>query len=122
MPSHTFSDGTHTWDVKALWLLAAGITPVSMPLTLIPDSVDLLKSTCWTRSGDWVKALTIEEILKHADRVVNADLTVPIILTPEMSVADGYHRLVRCIQLKRTKILAVRLAIMPPPLLGWEPK
>lgn len=119
---HTYSDGQHVWDVQILWAMAEMHKAVEVRLADIPNvTVNLMESYCWTKTGEWVKALTVAEILKHADRVEKADLTKPIILTPDGCVADGIHRIIKAIRKGESSILAVRLPIMPPPLSEFEP-
>jgi disulfide oxidoreductase YuzD len=107
----TYSDGTHTWDVEDLWRLAALLKPVETAIFLITDIDKLLDSNCWSAGP-----MSINEIMDHADRVANADLSYPIILTPEGCIADGVHRVVKCIRTGQSRILAVYLPIMPPPI------
>jgi len=119
---HTYSDGRNVWDVQILWAMAEMHKAVEVKLSDIPNvTVNLMESYCWTRTGEWVKALTVAEILKHADRVEKADLTKPIILTPDGCVADGIHRIIKAIRKGESSILAIRLPIMPPPLSEFEP-
>lgn len=108
---HTYSDdGEHTWAVPDLWRAAASIEPVLTPLSEIADIDTLLDSTCWSDGP-----MTVREIIEHGDRIANADLNYPVILTPNGSVADGVHRIVRALREKKAAILAVRLAVMPEP-------
>jgi hypothetical protein len=44
---------------------------------------------------------------KHWDRIQNADMQHPILLTPEGSLADGYHRLAKAI-LNKDKFIEVK--------------
>jgi len=108
---HTYSDGEHTWDVVDLWKAASDYAPVEMPLSEIADLDCLLDSHCWADGP-----LSVREILEHGDRVRDADLSYPIILTPRGCIADGCHRLVKALREGRRTILAVRLDLMPDPL------
>ena len=112
----TYSEGPHQWDVKDLQLLAESLPIVNVPLSLIPEAQGFLESTCWTQEGPWVRPLTVREILDHANRVSTANLMKPVILTPEMKIADGAYQIVKCLQQGITNVRAVRLPFMPPPL------
>ena len=115
---HTYSDGHATWDVRDLWKAAEGIEPVEMPICEVCDFDEMLDSYTWTRHGDWTKALTVREILEHADKVASADLSYPIILSPEGWVADGCHRIVRALREGHSSIKVIRLPKMPAELNG----
>ncbi len=56
---------------------------------------------------------TMESFMGHVERVNNADLSYPIILSPGNSVLDGKHRLIKALIEKRETIKAVRLGRMP---------
>ena len=108
--SHTYSDGENTWQVSDLWDAAEGVEPVELPLSDVADIDQLLDSHCWSAG-----AMTVREILEHGDRVRDADLSYPIILTPDGSIGDGCHRLVKALREGRTTIRAIRLTAMPEP-------
>lgn len=110
MSDQTYSDGTYSWDVADLWRMAALLKPVEVALCLITDVDKLLDSHCWSAGP-----MTVNEIMEHADRVERADLSYPIILTPDGCIADGVHRVVKCLRTGQTRILAVYLPVMPPP-------
>lgn len=113
MYSQTYSDGKSTWDVRDLWEAASRLPSSLVPILELPGFEDLLGSYIWSKHEEWTKALTIAEILEHSDRVANADLTYPIILTPDGHIADGYHRVVKAIRKGHSSILAIRLGKMP---------
>jgi len=106
-----YSDDQHTWDVVDLWEAASHYTPTEIPLTEVADLDRLLDSHCWSDGP-----LSVREILEHGDRVRDADLSYPIILTPKGCIADGCHRLVKALRTGQETILAVRLTSMPEPL------
>jgi len=108
--NQTYTDGVYSWDVPELWKLAALLKPVEVNICLIADVDKLLESHCWSAGP-----MSINEIMDHADRVAKADLSYPIILTPEGAIADGVHRVVKCIRTGQERILAVYLPVMPPP-------
>jgi len=105
---HTYSDGAFTWDVKDLWKAAEGIEPVSMPIRYVLNIEQFLDSHSWSAGK-----MSVREILDHADRIDNADLSYPILLTPDGYVADGCHRIVRALKEGRDSILVIKLPAMP---------
>jgi len=109
----TYGDGKNIWAVKDLWEAAKGIEPVMTPLTEIADIDALLDSHCWSAGP-----MSVREILEHGDRIANADLSYPVIITPTGSIADGCHRLVKALREGREAILAIRLTSMPEPRPG----
>ncbi len=56
---------------------------------------------------------TMESFMMHVEKVNNADLSYPIILSPGNSVLDGKHRLIKALIEKLETIKAVRLERMP---------
>lgn len=109
---HTYSDGQHTWAVPDLWRAVLGQPAEPVPLPDL-DVEGLLDSYLWS---DESKPLTVREILMHAQRVEDADLSYPVILTPDGHVADGVHRTIKAHRLGHSTVQAVRLPAMPPPL------
>lgn len=110
MTEHTYSDGQDTWRVSDLWKAAEGLTPVWAHLEDVVNIEELLDSHTWSAGP-----MSVREILDHVDRITKADLTLPVILTPEGHIGDGCHRLIRAWWEKRTHILVVKLKTMPPP-------
>jgi len=109
MEPHTYSNGEETWDVKDLWAAAEGIEPVWLSLDEVVDIEELLDSHTWSAGP-----LSVREILDHLNRIENADLSYPIILTPEGFIGDGCHRLIRAWREGREGIHVVQLEAMPP--------
>jgi len=105
---HTYSDGAFTWDVKDLWNAAEGIEPVSMPVSYILNIEQFLDSHSWSAGK-----MSVREILDHAERIDNADLSYPILLTPDGCVADGCHRIVKAIKMGIESLPVIRLKKMP---------
>lgn len=99
------------WYVEDLWKAAEGLKPVPMPLEEVADIEELLDSHTWSAGP-----LSVREILDHVDRIENADLSYPLILTPEGFISDGCHRLIKAWREGRQTVLVVRLKTMPPPV------
>lgn len=71
---------------------------------------DFLSHTPW---GD--EPITPYELAAHIKRVKEADISFPIIISPDGDVMDGYHRIVRCHMMEYDTIPAVRLTEWPEP-------
>jgi hypothetical protein len=57
----------------------------------------------------------IEALLDDKRRIETADLSYPIILTPDYDMADGYHRVAAALLAGKTHIRAKILDKMPKP-------
>lgn len=110
LEGHTYSDGVSTWNVPDLWRAVEGLEPVQMPLGEIVDIEEFLDSHTWSCGP-----MSVREIVREADRLAGADLSWPIILTPEGHIADGCHRIMRALRDGVATLPVVRLAVMPPP-------
>jgi hypothetical protein len=109
MTPHTYSNGHQTWPVATLWEAAKDLTPITAPIAEICDLDDLLDSHTWSDGP-----LSVREIVDHHERIQDADLSYPIILTPEGWIADGVHRIVKAHLAGITHLPVVRLTQMPP--------
>lgn len=47
----------------------------------------------------------IQDMAKHFKRVMSADIKYPLILTPEKSLMDGFHRLIKHIVIENNKTI-----------------
>lgn len=96
---HTYSDGTSTYDVEKLWHLTR-----KMPATLFPidELLDSLYAECW----DGLCPIDASEDEEHEQRVQEADLSFPILITHKCAVMDGMHRLVKASRTGQRNILA----------------
>lgn len=98
----------HAWDVRELIARAEPLAVVEFPLSEIRE----IDEAYWTAEGP---DLTCRQILEHAELIVAADLSYPIILCPEGRIMDGMHRVLRAVSLNHPTISARRLDVMPPP-------
>lgn len=86
---------------------------------LIDDTKELqafdcsLASLCLS-SQPW-KDFNLLDIATHCKRVNEADLSKPIILSWEGSIADGRHRVIKAIVLGKRTVKAVRMYWRPTP-------
>ena len=97
-----YSDGYYTWDVDDLWIAGD-----DLPTEIIP--IETLKLSAM-----------YDNLEENIERVRNADLSYPIIITPEGFVADGMHRIIRAIFEGKEAIAAKRLIKMPEPILDTK--
>jgi hypothetical protein len=105
MAGHTFSSKGKTWRVDRLHRLSADLTPYEIPLEQFDQT---LASSPWGN-------VSLRNFVEHMNRVSDADLNYPIILSDEGRVMDGMHRLARALQLGRKQILAVKFPDTPEP-------
>jgi hypothetical protein len=103
------------WEEKVLWETARVRPRYYLPVDYF---MEVLKQDFWYSFEDdqgnpMMKIPTFGSILEHVRRVQNADLSFPIVLTPEGDIADGVHRLMRCMLEEKTTILCCRLEEMP---------
>ncbi len=63
--------------------------------------------------GDY--PFTLKDIALHMKRVMDADLSYPVILSAEGWLMDGCHRLVKAKLLGQTTILTVQFQTTPEP-------
>jgi hypothetical protein len=108
------SDGRRIWHVTTLWAAARGLEPCPVPLSAIRE----LDEVCWF-SDAWGKKPTCRAVAEHCRRVMDADLSMPVILGPltdnPQAALDGMHRIVRALLDGRGTIDAVILPAMPAP-------
>lgn len=108
--SHTFAreelDGTiKAYDVYGLWKASENLEVFNIDLT-----------TVLSRINNMVNGFTPDDW----QRVMEADLSYPIIVNDITGVLDGCHRSVKAMMLGYTTIRAVRLNHMPPPTRVWN--
>lgn len=97
----------HVWSVPRLWSLSQEL-PVK---TILVESVAALDVDCWFGEDE----PTIRRVAKHCQRIVDADLTYPIILHADGSLMDGGHRVAKAVMLGYDSIRAVQFEVTPEP-------
>ncbi len=97
----------HVWDVERLWALSEGfpVRPVRV------DSIREFDQDCWFGR----EAATIRAVASHCRRIIEADLTQPIILNADGTPMDGGHRVARALLDGVGELPAVRFEEMPEP-------
>ncbi|CCN33759.1 conserved hypothetical protein [Vibrio nigripulchritudo SO65] len=104
------NDGVRSvWDIERIWTLAEALPTEEIAIDDIcgPDEV-----TWFSLDGPLP---TCRNIAKHCVRIINADLSYPVILTEDFRVFDGMHRIAKCIMEGRTTIQAKRFPTNPEP-------
>lgn len=101
---HTYSDGEGEWDIHRLWELAANL-PV---FELDPEAFHE-----WDEYG-WEHNLTLGTLAEHLQRILEADLSYPVILSAEGNLMDGNHRIVKA-WLEGKLVKTVQFPATPPP-------
>ena len=104
--THTYSDGTHVWEVSKLWELARDLPKVKVPLDKFP---------VWEPEEDGWAIQGLRDFVAHVERVFDADIDFPVLLSPDGWVMDGVHRIAKARLLGVKSLMAVRFKVMPPP-------
>lgn len=100
-----FSNGSWAWRVERLIELAADLPPEEVEVASFRE----LDFTVWEG------APTVREVVEHARRIMEADLSYPIIVSADGWIMDGCHRLAKAFMEGRETIKAVRFEKDPPP-------
>lgn len=98
---HWVSLGERAWHIETIWSAAEGL-PTEEVLVAHFREVD---EDCWFRGGP----ATVRAVVDHARRIVDADLTRPVILAADGQVLDGMHRIAKAIFAGHDKVSAQRL-------------
>ncbi len=114
MGQRTYSDvqedGTVlAWEVERLWELTENYARKPVPLSAIGD-FDLV---CWFDGKQHVP--TCWAVAEHAQKIMNAEFTYPVILSAQGHVMDGMHRVAKAWLLGHETIEAVQFDIDPEP-------
>ncbi len=108
--------GLRAWDVDRLAELAKDLPRESVPLAAINE----LDEPYWSGDG---AAMTCRDVAEHARLIEEADLSFPVILSPDGRVMDGMHRIAKALLLGHEEIEAVRLRTEPEPdYVGVDPE
>ena len=93
-----------TWKLDNIWKLSDSLEPRQI---LVSDLWDTRykNAWCWQHENEEINNLFF---LHHMRRVLNADLSYPIILSEENLIFDGVHRLMKAKFLSLTYITYVQ--------------
>ena len=106
--SSSIGNEQHVWHVERLWELARDLPVESVPVeTLLP----LLEQTCCITPDQ----RSCMDMARHAKRVLEADLSYPIILSADGGLFDGSHRIAKAWVQGLGEIQAVRFVTNPAP-------
>ena len=100
---NTCTAGKKTWYSSTLFEAARDLEPYDLQLSALNLGAEFAASD------------TISLFCYQMKRVIDADLSYPIIQAPEGWIMDGYHRIVKAIIEGKTTIKAVRLPVLPEP-------
>jgi hypothetical protein len=101
--------GFDAWDVDRLIHLSRGL-PVH---AVMVDSVREVDTVYWFDAS--TAAPTVRAVVEHARMMLDADLSVPVILGPDGRVMDGMHRIARVMLEGMKEVSAIRFLTLPEP-------
>lgn len=100
--------GRAVWYTERLWNLARALPIRMVAIEDIPE----LDQDCWFGSAH---VPTCRAVAQHAQRIWDADLSYPIILSADGGLMDGGHRLAKASLKGLTEVRAVQFDIDPEP-------
>ncbi len=100
--------GRAVWYTDRLWRLARDLPVQTGAVAAIAE----LDQDCWFGSS---YVPTCRAVAQHAQRIWDADLTYPIILSADGGLMDGGHRLAKAWLLGTPEIQIVQFTIDPDP-------
>jgi len=100
----------HVWNVERLWSLSENICINELDVHTLMQKV--LDKDCWFRGYE---KPTTRNTIAHFERIQAADLSYPIILTPDGTILDGVHRLVKAYMQQKEQIKVVKFNELPKP-------
>ncbi|MFC7618925.1 hypothetical protein [Microlunatus sp. GCM10028923] len=92
---------------ERLWALAADLPVQSVAI----DSIAEFDQDCWFGG----RGPSCREVARHAQRIQQADLGYPVILSADGRLMDGGHRIGKAWLSGETMINAVRFRVDPEP-------
>lgn len=105
--TRTIGRTRHIWLVEDLWHAAS-----TLPIREVdPATVIDLDRDGWFGSATPTPRL----VLAHMARILEADLSYPIILDVDGTILDGAHRVCKALLERRPNIRVVQFATTPPP-------
>ena len=90
----------HVWDVYKLWKFVKEFPECNEPIIPLVQAIN--ENLNEYGFDDW-------------SRVVQADLSYPVIIYGNFCIMDGCHRIAKAMLLGQTEIRAVRIKNLPPP-------
>lgn len=105
--SHTVPGGRAYWLTEKLWAASSGLPVFQISIAEIPE----FDQDCWFRG----QAPSLRDVAGHAERIMAADLSYPIIFSADGHLMDGGHRIARAWIERRSMVDAVRFVVDPEP-------
>ena len=106
--SHLTPQGRAYWLTARLWEAAKGLPVRQVAIADIAE----FEQDCWFVGRNVPSCRAVAE---HARRIMEADLSYPIILSSDGQLMDGGHRIAKAWLAGATQIAAVRFEVDPPP-------
>jgi hypothetical protein len=106
--STTVGDEQHIWHIERLWELAQDLPVETVP---VKDLLPILEQTDCILPDE----RSCMDMARHARRVLEADLSYPIILSADGGLFDGSHRIAKAWVLGHETIQVVRFPQNPEP-------
>ena len=100
--------GRYVWRSERLWSLTKDLPVKRVPI----DSIAEFDQNCWFHPGP---APTCRDVAKHAKRIIDANLSYPIILAADGHLMDGGHRIAKAWLMSKIEIDAVQFEVDPAP-------
>lgn len=104
---HWVSLGVRAWRIETVWRAAQSVPVVEVRVAAIRE----VDEDCWFNDA----IPTVRAVVDHARRIVEADLTRPVVLASDGQVLDGMHRIAKAVLNGHDTVLAQRLPRDPDP-------
>jgi hypothetical protein len=106
--SRMTSQGRFYWWTHRLWELSQDLPIITVDI----GSIKEFEQNCWFFM---LEDATCKAVARHAQRIFQADLSYPIILSAEGFLMDGGHHVSKAWLNGMTEINAVRFEVDPEP-------
>ncbi len=100
--------GRALWWTERLWTISAGLPVKSVAIADIAE----FDQDCWFQAKHVPSCRAVAE---HVRRIMQADLSYPVILSANGGLMDGGHRIAKAWIEGRTHVDAVRFEVDPEP-------
>lgn len=97
------------WDLASLWAASENFLVKKVKVSKLWEE-RYASVFCWQQDGEKIDN---DFFLHHLKRILEADLSYPIILSEEEYIFDGVHRLMKCKYLNIEYIDCVQFKIDP---------
>jgi len=104
---HWVALGERAWHIETVWRAALDLPVEEVAIDVIRE----IDEDCWFGG----RPATVRDVVSHARRIVDADLSLPVILASDGQVLDGMHRIAKAVLCGQVSVTAQRLATDPDP-------